>query len=243
MRVGATARPLCRCGTILVCSAQAAGNPSVSDWSAEQLVQAEAATRLRDRSFFEGQNRLERDPDLSVAAPLNSTVRHPWQRVGLPFLDWDAANRASRTPVVPAPACRSPLCRVWYDGPLCGVPVMQRVGGTPVVRSARSGQPDRVLRVVPTNARCGGRATRGAWFRPNARCAGVIRGWCGPRMLVAGERGDRVAEHGVAADRCARAIVGFLNKRIGARSRQLNTKPLARKLDHGISIVRCALNQ
>jgi len=49
-------------------------NPSESDRSAEQLVQAEAATRLRDRGFFEGQNRLERDRDLSVAAPLNSTV-------------------------------------------------------------------------------------------------------------------------------------------------------------------------
>src|SRR6266508_6613729 len=41
----------------------------------------------RDRGFFEGQNRLERDSDLSVAAPLNFSVRHPWQRDCLSFFD------------------------------------------------------------------------------------------------------------------------------------------------------------
>ena len=38
--------------------------------TAEQAHAVDAATRPRDPSFFEGQNRLERDPDLWVAAHL-----------------------------------------------------------------------------------------------------------------------------------------------------------------------------
>jgi len=32
---------------------------------------------------------------------------------------WDVANRASQSLAVPAPACESSSCRVWYEGSLC----------------------------------------------------------------------------------------------------------------------------
>ena len=48
---------------------------------AEQIVPAEAASRLRDRGLFDGQNRPEARTDLGVAAPLNSTVRYVRQTV------------------------------------------------------------------------------------------------------------------------------------------------------------------
>ena len=38
--------------------------------AAEQAHAVDAAARPQDRGFFEGQNRLERDPDLVVAAQL-----------------------------------------------------------------------------------------------------------------------------------------------------------------------------
>jgi hypothetical protein len=59
--------------------------------------------------------------------------------------------------VVPAP-----VVPTWYDGLLCGVPVVQRVVRTPVLLFARYGQRDRVLRVIQMNARCAGRDAKWA---------------------------------------------------------------------------------
>ncbi len=70
-----------------------------------------------------------------------------------------------------------------------------------VVRSARYGQPDRVLGVVQIEARCAGRDGVQVW---SAHAAGSP------------SEGDRSAEQAVAADRFAREIVGFLNTLTGA---------------------------
>ena len=58
----------------------------------------------------------------------------------------------------------------------------------PVLLSARCGQPNRVLSVVPCKARYAGRDPRWAWYRPNARHAGVIPCRCGRHMLLVRER-------------------------------------------------------
>ena len=106
-------RPNARCAGVVLggCGRRMLVATQKTCRAAEQCVRAEAAPRPRDRPFFEGQNRLERDPDLAVAAPLNATVRHPWQRDWLSFFVLDVANRASQSLVVPAPVCRSSWCR------------------------------------------------------------------------------------------------------------------------------------
>ena len=73
---GAWFRPNARCAGVVPgwCGRWMLVATQMACRAAEQIVQAEAATRPRDRAFFDAQNRLERDPDLSVAAPLNSTV-------------------------------------------------------------------------------------------------------------------------------------------------------------------------
>ena len=127
--------------------------------------------------------------------------------------------------VVPAPSCRSPWCRAWYDGPWCGAPVMQRVGGRLVVLLACSGQRDRVLCVVQMNARCAGRDRVLSMIpteRPFCRRDRVQK-WlahAGGHPNVA----DRSAEHAHAADRFAREIVGFLTV-CRARLRRLMGTP------------------
>ena len=75
---------------------------------------------------------------------------------------------------------------------------------------ARYAARDRVLDVILTE-------------RPSCR-RGSVEVW----SAHAGARpsdGERVAEHIVPADRCAREIVGFLKASCAARSRQLNGKP------------------
>ena len=57
------------------------------------------------------------------------------------------------------------------------------------------------------------------------RCAGVVPGGCGRRMLVATQNACRAAEPAYAADRFAREIIRFLTLS-AARSRQLNGSPL-----------------
>src|SRR5438132_828472 len=54
----------------MVWSADATHNPKQGDRSAEHAHAVDAAARPRDPRFFEGQNRLKRDPDLWVAAHL-----------------------------------------------------------------------------------------------------------------------------------------------------------------------------
>jgi len=73
---GAWFRPNARCAGVVPgwCGRWMLVATQMACRAAEHIVQAEAATRPRDRAFFDAQNRLERDPDLSVAAPLNSTV-------------------------------------------------------------------------------------------------------------------------------------------------------------------------
>ena len=78
-----------------------------------------------------------------------------------------------------------------------------------VVLIARYGQPDRVQGVVPDQSPLCRYDTRGAWFRPNARCASVVPCRCGRPMRWQPRTASRVAEHAVAADRFARKIVGF----------------------------------
>ena len=79
-------------------------------------------------------------------------------------------------------------------------PVVQRARSAgvvrwPVVRRARRAQRDRMLRVIP----------------PNARCAGVIACWCGAVMpLRHTSVGGQPAQPAVPADRCAPEIVAFL---------------------------------
>jgi hypothetical protein len=70
----------------------------------------------------------------------------------------------------------------------------------PVVQTARCGEGDLVLGVIPMNARYA------AWFR-----AGVVQS-CGRQMGTSDQR----AEHAHAADRFAREIVGFLEVSPGA---------------------------
>ena len=60
--------------SVQVWSAHAGGNPNDGCRSAEHAVPAEAASRPQDRWFFDTQNQPERDPDQSVAAPLNFSV-------------------------------------------------------------------------------------------------------------------------------------------------------------------------
>jgi hypothetical protein len=50
-----------------------------------------------------------------------------------------------------------PVVPAWYERRLCGRLVVQGVVRKPVVLRARSGQPDRVLRVVPIAAGYAGR--------------------------------------------------------------------------------------
>jgi len=120
---------------------------------------------------------------------------------------------------------------VWYERPLCCVPVVEGVVRTPVVLIVRSEEIDTrwawfqidaryasrgfVLDVVPDRVPLCRRDTRGAWFQIAACCAGVVPGRCGRRMLVATQKADRAAEHGIAADRFAREIVGFLTVFLG----------------------------
>ena len=76
-------------------------------------------------------------------------------------------------------------------------PVVQRVVRRLVVRIARSGQRDRVLRVIQIEARYAPRDPFLVW---SAHAA------LNPSIL------DRDAEQAVAADRFAREIVGFLTR-------------------------------
>jgi hypothetical protein len=65
-----TGRPLCRawfCAGVVGASGR---HPRTAARAAEQAHAVDAASRPQDPSFFEGQNRLERLPDLSVAAQL-----------------------------------------------------------------------------------------------------------------------------------------------------------------------------
>jgi len=81
-------RPWCRRGGVPVWSAHAGASLRDGDRVAEHIVPAEAAPRPQDRAFFDGQNRREHCLDLSVAAPLNSTVRRPGSVVTIPFSTW-----------------------------------------------------------------------------------------------------------------------------------------------------------
>jgi hypothetical protein len=65
-----TERPSCRRGFVPVWSADAAGNPSDCDRSAEHAHAVDAAARPQDRGFFETCNRPEVSTDLVVAAQL-----------------------------------------------------------------------------------------------------------------------------------------------------------------------------
>lgn len=75
----------------------------------------------------------------------------------------------------------------------------------------------------PIEARCAVCVTRCAWFRPNARRAGVVRCRRGSHMRTATRTTARAAEPAVAADRCAPEIVRFLTRIASAR--QLNGIP------------------
>jgi len=122
----------------------------------------------------------------------------------MPFLDYDAANRAPQTHVVPASACRCPLCRALEEGSLCGLLVVQNMVRAPVVRIARCGQSDsrcvrfRSRHVVQGVILCW------AWFRlrPVVHVwygVGVVGAWAGNP-----NDGDRVAEPAAVADAAAR---------------------------------------
>jgi len=64
--------------------------------AAEHAHAVDAATRPQDRGVFDGQNQLERRPDLAVAAHLMGNPFGTRVKVrNVPFLDWDAANRLS----------------------------------------------------------------------------------------------------------------------------------------------------
>jgi hypothetical protein len=80
-----------------------------------------------------------------------------------------------------------------------------------VVRSVRRAKRDRVLTVVPANA----------------RYAGVIACWCGAVMRAAPQRRKPAAQPAVPADRFAREIVRILTA-FAVRSRQLMGNPLGR---------------
>jgi len=58
--------------------------------------------------------------------------------------------------------------------------------------------------VIPFTARCAGCNTRGAWYRPHARYAGVVPCGCGRRMREATLTAARAAEHAAVADAAAR---------------------------------------
>jgi hypothetical protein len=68
----------------------------------------------------------------------------------------------------------------------------------------------------PNEALCTVCATRCAWFRPNARRAGVVRCRRGSQLRTATRTTAWAAEHAYAADRFAREIVGVLTVFLGA---------------------------
>jgi len=125
----------------------------------------------------------------------------------------------------PSAHLEGPSCPLRRAGARCAgvvrqpVVLLARGAGvvrTPVVLCARYGQGDRVLGVVQIKARDAGRDLKCVWFRSRPVVqewyhAGVVGG-CGRQASDS----DRDAEHGIAVDRCAREIVGFLKAPPGA---------------------------
>jgi len=170
---GSDQGPLCRCGSVRVWSMDAGGNPSDLTGAPNTSFQP-TASRARSFGFEYASWRARAAAERHRSAPVVA-----W----LPFLF--AVIRRSR------------LWNVRSGVPVLVVLGVVRRPGVPVARYARCGTHARyadcpwwalsscAARGSDCGPLCAGRDSRWAWFRPNARRAGVIRGWYGRPMREA----------------------------------------------------------